>query len=79
MKGDGRMTLNDFIFVASFDDLCVGVYKSGYYNPDEEFDIKQNDFRPNHEKIKQYGDYIVTGVWILNLETIAVSIMKKED
>lgn len=66
------MKLNDFVAVAVYNDYWVSVYKLGILDPVKEF--KNTDKR----KIKAYKNYIVTGIWIPNDDTMCVSIMKGE-
>lgn len=64
------MTLKDLLFV-SLSKCVIGV-DGGKYNPEEEFDSG------NKAKVKEYENYIVTSVWCLDENLMAVTIIKGE-
>ena len=72
MKGDDDMKLKDFVDVAVYNDYWVGVYYPKITEPVKEF--KSTD----KIRIKGYEDFIVTGIWVLNEDTMCVSVMKGE-
>lgn len=66
------MRLKDFVAVAVYNDYWIGVYLPGILEPIKEF--KSTD----KLRIKAYEDWIVTGVWVLDEDTMCVSVMKGE-
>lgn len=66
------MKLKDFVSVAIYNNYYVSVYFPNINNPVKEF--KSTD----KLRLKAYADYIVTGIWILDEDTMCVSIMKGE-
>lgn len=65
------MKLKDFADVAVYGSYLVGVYYEGITHPIDEF--KSTD----KEKLKTYAECVVTGVWTLDENTMAVSILKE--
>ena len=66
------MKLKDFVSVAIYNNYYVSVYMLGINGPIKEF--KSTD----KLRLKAYADYIVTGIWVLDEDTMCVSIMKGE-
>ena len=67
-----EMKLKDFVGVAVYNDYWVSVYFPKITEPVKEFKSKDK------LKLKAYEDFIVTGIWGLNEDTMCVSIMKGE-
>lgn len=72
MKGSDEMKLKDFVDVAVYNNFCVSVYYLGIAEPVKEF--KSTD----KIRIKGYEDFVVTGIWVMDEDTMCVSIMKGE-
>ena len=65
------MRLKDFVDVAVYNDYWVSVYYPNIMSPVKEF--KSTD----KLRLKGYKDFIVTGVWVLDENTMCVSVMKE--
>lgn len=66
------MKLKDFVAVAVYNDYWVSVYYPRILEPVKEF--KSTD----KLRIEAYENYIVTGIWVFNEDTMCVSVMKGE-
>jgi len=66
------MNLKDFVNVAVYNSYWVSVYIPGITGPVKEF--KNTD----KQRLRAYGDYILTGIWVLDEDTMCVSVMKGE-
>ena len=60
------MKLKDIIHLVEFDDLLIGVYNEAHMV--EEFPKSDN------EKVKEYEDYMASGIWILNESTLCTNV-----
>lgn len=66
------MKLKDFMDVAIYDNYLVNVH-SGSIELVKEF--KSTD----KLRLKPYENYIVTGIWVLDKDTMCVSVLKGDD
>lgn len=66
------MKLKDFIDVAVYNNYWVSVYLPKITEPVKEF--KSTD----KSKLKSYKNYIVTGIWVLDEDTMCVSVLEGE-
>lgn len=60
------MKLKDLVSLVEFDDLLIGVYNEAHMI--EEFPKSDN------KKVKEYEDYIASGIWILNESTLCTNV-----
>lgn len=66
------MKLKDFMDVAVYNNYWVSVYSGGLESVKE---FKSTD----KSKLKEYKNYIVTGIWVLDEDTMCVSVLKGDN
>lgn len=61
------MLLRELPLFVAYDECIVGIYEEDKTNPVEEFNITDED------KMRKYANAYVTGIWILDENTLAAA------